>query len=156
MASFEALTFFLDPIFLLRATVWVGLRWFLGPCSLLQGSCPLPLVLQTLLGPPLPALFHPLLSAHCFSYFCFVATYVASWTALTSSATFAFHLFLASWVMCYLASSFLFYAAILSNSTKSEACHLGGHDSNTVKITSSMAMNGSFVHCCARSFHALM
>lgn len=70
------------------------------------------------------------------TFFCSVALYATSRTALTSPATFSFHLLSASWVTRSLQSSFLFYAAAFSSSTKSRACHMGGHVSNTVNITS--------------------
>lgn len=83
------------------------------------------------------------------AFFCFAVVYATSWVSLTSVAAFSLRLFSSSWVTCSLASSFLFCTAVFSNSTKSRVRHLGGHVSNTIKIVSSVAMNGSFVHCYA-------
>ena len=85
-----------------------------------------------------------------------VAAFSASRAALTSAATFSLRLFSTNYVTRSLASSFLFYVVFLSNFSKSKARHSGGHDSNTIKIASSVAMKGSLVHYCTRSFHTLM
>lgn len=90
------------------------------------------------------------------TFFCSTASYATSWISLTSATTFSFGLLSASGVTQSLGSSFFFCAAAYSSSTKSGAHHSGGHVSNTIKIASSMAINGSLVHYCTRSFRAPM
>lgn len=86
------------------------------------------------------------------AFFCSMTTYATSQIFLTSAGAFLLHLFLVSWVTRNLASTFLFCVVVFSSSTKSLACHSGGHVSNIINIASLMGMNWSFVHCYTNLF----
>lgn len=77
-------------------------------------------------------------------------------TSRASAVAVSFHRFLANYVKCSLTSSFFFCTADCSSSTMSGAHDFCGHASKTLKRASSVATNGSFVHCFVESFHDLM
>ena len=89
------------------------------------------------------------------AFACSMATFAASQNALTSAASFSLRLFSTNFVTCKLASYFCFYVAVLSSSTRYRECHSRGHDSNTEKIASTMAMKRILFHCCTISLCAL-
>lgn len=158
MANFEALTFFLGPdLFVvhdrLSCVDVVPGSMLHSAISVSFASC-----LEDVSWPS--SAYAVAASVVCAAtsgaFFCSTAFCVISRTALTSAVAFSFRLLSASWVIRNLASFLCFYAAAFSSSAKSGAHHTRGHVSKTVNIVSSMATNGSFVHCCVGSFHALM
>lgn len=70
------------------------------------------------------------------------------------AASCSWHFLFSSFMMHSLVSFFHCYAVIFSSSSKSETRHSGDHATITLKISSSIAMNGSFTHVRARSLCA--
>lgn len=83
---------------------------------------------------------------------CSAVAFPASRETLTSSTSYSFRFYCAS----SLAASFCICIATSSSTARSAACHFGGHESSTVKTTSSITMNKSLVQFCSGSFYALI
>ena len=158
MANFEVLTFFLHPT---RSTKC----WHFNCVDMVCWSAPPSYVSASSTACSYECVAWPSLAfvaASCaanvaaiaFSYpTAFCAT---SHVACTSAAAVSFRLFSANFVMHSLASSFFFCAAALLSSARSRARHSRGHASKTVKMASSVATKGNFVHYFVKSFHALI
>jgi len=82
----------------------------------------------------------------------FSAAFTTAREALTSSMSCLFR-------FCYassLVASFYLCITTSSHATRFEVCHLGGHESSTTKVVSSIAMNESLVQFCSGSFPTLI
>jgi len=79
-----------------------------------------------------------------------------SQSTCTSAAVVSFLHLSGNYAMCSLVSSFFFWAADFSISAMFGARHSDGHASKTLKMTSSLATKGSFVHYFIRSLCALI
>ena len=93
-------------------------------------------------------------AAEAFS--CSVAVYAVSHAIHSSTATAFFLLSSANCTMHCLTSSFFLCASNFSSFAMSGVRHFDNHVSSILKMTSSMATKGSFLHCFAESSHALM
>jgi len=90
------------------------------------------------------------------TFSCSVVVYIASCTTHTFVVAASFLLFSANCAMHILASSFLLCATYLSISAMSRVCHFRSHVSRMLKMTSSMATKGSFLHYLVGSLRTLM
>lgn len=161
MANFEAFTFFLGPTL-------SAMRGHFNCVDAAPGSALPPTLSTSSTSCPYEDVawssssFVVASSAACataaasasFSYF--AAFCVASCTALSLVDVVSFCLFSANYVTCNLASSFFFCVVSFSILARSGARHSGGHVSKIVKMVSSVAIKGSFIHCFIVSLCALM
>jgi len=156
MANFEAFTFFLG---LAHSTEC----WHFNYVDVVRGSVPPSFALVSSASCSYEGVAWPSPTFAAMScaatavveFSCSTAFCNTSCTARTSAAI-SYYLFSSNCAMHSLASSFFFSFANLSSSVMSWACHYGGHASKTLKMVSSMATNGSFVHYFVESFHVMM
>lgn len=155
MGNFQAVTFFPDPngsVGCWRFSCVDVVRGLEPPSSVFASSSSCPYKGVACPSPTLMAIAYVVDVAVAFSYLNFFASHATH----TSATTISFFNFSSSCVMCILKSSFFFYTIDFSISIMFRACHSGSHACRTLKMASSVATKGIFLHCLVGSLCTLI